>query len=129
MTILERIYREPAALLAFATATCAVLAGVGVLSQTGVTIALGVVAGAVGLLRYFVTPAGEVLLQQRPDGTVSGHTDAVDAAIQAGVVGPAVEYDGHGAPISDERGASDIVTIAAVLVIVCAVVWLVLVAR
>lgn len=32
-------------------------------------------------------------------------------------------------PPPDERGASDIVAVAAVLVIICAVVWLVLVAR
>lgn len=32
-------------------------------------------------------------------------------------------------PAPDERGASDVVTVAAVLVIICAVVWLVLVAR
>ena len=70
MTILDRIYREPAALIAFAAATLAVLTGIGVLSQTGATIALGVVAAAVGLLRYVVTPASEVIVQEKPDGAL-----------------------------------------------------------
>lgn len=86
MNILARIYREPAALIAFVTACLAVLTGTGVLTAAGAAVALGVVAAAVGLLRYVVTPAGEVLLQQKPDGTLAGQADVVDAAIQAGVV-------------------------------------------
>lgn len=70
MTIFDRIYREPAALIAFATAVLAVLTGTGVLTQAGATIALGVVAAAVGLLRYVVTPSAEVLAQEKPDGQV-----------------------------------------------------------
>lgn len=70
LTVLARIQREPAKLLAFATAILAVLTGTGVLTETGATIALGVVAASVGLLSYFVTPAGEVVAQQLPGGAL-----------------------------------------------------------
>ena len=67
MTIRERIYREPAALLAFVTAILAVLTFTGVLDEQGAAIALGVVAAGIGLLRYLVTPAAEVVAQRKPD--------------------------------------------------------------
>lgn len=67
-TILERIYREPAALLAFVTAVLAVLTFAGVLDDQGAAIALGLVAAGIGLLRYIVTPAAEVVAQRKPGG-------------------------------------------------------------
>jgi hypothetical protein len=67
MTILARIYREPAALLALATAVLAVLTGSGALTTTGAAIALGVITAALGALRYVVTPSAEVVVQRKPD--------------------------------------------------------------
>lgn len=65
MTILTRIYREPAALLALVTAVLAVLTFVGVLDEVGAGVALGVITAAIGALRYVVTPAAEVVVQRK----------------------------------------------------------------
>lgn len=65
MTILTRIYREPAALLALVTAVLAVLTFVGVLDEVGAGVALGVITAAIGALRYLVTPAAEVVVQRK----------------------------------------------------------------
>lgn len=70
MTVLERIYREPAALLALAAAVLAVLTWQEVLDEKGAAIALGVLTAAIGALRYVVTPAAEVVAQELPDGTL-----------------------------------------------------------
>lgn len=69
MTLLQRITREPNALTGLAIATYGALVAFGVLEltvqQTG---ALGVLGGAVVFfLRWLVTPAAEVVVQQKPD--------------------------------------------------------------
>ncbi|KQQ43703.1 hypothetical protein [Nocardioides sp. Leaf307] len=80
MTVLDRIYREPAALLAFAAAVLAVLTWQEVLDEKGAAIALGVLTAAIGALRYFVTPAAEVVMQETPDGVLrAGPAAAVTA--------------------------------------------------
>lgn len=66
MTLLVRVQREPAKLLAFVTAVLAVATLVGVLPVDLAGPVLAVVAAAVGLLSYVVTPASEVVVQQRP---------------------------------------------------------------
>lgn len=66
MSILARIYREPAALMAFATALLAGLTFADLITQQGAAIALGVVAAGLGLLRYVVTPTSEVEVQRKP---------------------------------------------------------------
>lgn len=91
MTILERIQREPAALLAFATAVLTVLTATEVLTLNGAAIALGVLTAALGLLRYVVTPAAEVALQVKPDGAVQvgsefqGAVTSEDGVLSAGI--------------------------------------------
>ncbi|GAA5154847.1 hypothetical protein GCM10023340_39050 [Nocardioides marinquilinus] len=86
MTILERIQREPAALLALATAVFAVLTGTGVLTEAGATVALGVVAASIGALRYVVTPSAEVVVQHKPDGDVQfGSAYSTDAEVDESV--------------------------------------------
>ena len=86
MTVLERIRREPANLLAFATAVLAVLTGTGTLTAGGATIALSVVAAAIGLLSYIVTPASEVVVQDRPGipGLIAGRGARKASDIKAG---------------------------------------------
>ena len=69
MTLLQRIAREPNALTGLVVATYGALVAFGVLEltvqQTG---ALGVLGGAlIFALRWLVTPASEVVVQQRGD--------------------------------------------------------------
>ncbi len=73
MTILERIQREPAALLGFATAVLGLLNLLDVFSAE-VAGAVAIVVGAlVALLRYVVTPSNEVVVQRVADhGAVAG---------------------------------------------------------
>lgn len=103
MTIFDRIYREPAALIAFATAVLAVLTGTGVLTQAGATIALGVVAAAVGLLRYVVTPSSEVVVQERLGHDGRPHTFA-GAALDTVTTGRPVVVDSVAAFPQDRTG-------------------------
>jgi hypothetical protein len=87
MTILDRIYREPAALLALAAAVLAVLTWQGVLDDTGAAVALGVLTAAIGALRYFVTPSAEVVAQRKPGdraaiaGPAAGHVETGDKVV------------------------------------------------
>lgn len=103
MTLLQRIEREPAALLGFATAILTVLTATGVLDETGAAVALGVVTAALGLLRYLTVPAAEVVVQQTPDG------------VQHFRGGP-------GEHRRDDTGATLVETAAAVVLILLAVV-------
>ncbi len=69
MTVLQRIQREPAKLLALVTALGAVLALLGVpVTPESVAAALALVAALVAVLSYFVTPSSEGLVQAKPDG-------------------------------------------------------------
>ncbi|HEY0889314.1 MAG TPA: hypothetical protein VGE38_06875 [Nocardioides sp.] len=69
MTLLQRIARNPVAIVGLGTALYGVLVAFGVLeltpAQTG---SLTTLAGAVFFaLRWFVTPAAEVIVQRPPD--------------------------------------------------------------
>lgn len=76
MTLVQRIAREPNAILGVIVAAYGLLVAFDVLvltaSQVGATTAFG--GAAVILLRWLVTPAGEVVAQQKPDnaGPVAG---------------------------------------------------------
>lgn len=66
MTILERIYREPAALLGFVTSTLGILLLLSILSPELAGGIVTLVGALVALLRYVVTPAAEVVAQRKP---------------------------------------------------------------
>ena len=85
MTVLERIYREPAALLGFVTAGLGILLLLDALSPELLGAIVTFVGALVGLLRYVVTPAAEVVAQRKPGA-------------HAAVAGPAA-YVETGAPV------------------------------
>lgn len=68
MTLLERIARNPIAIVGLGTALYGVLVAFGVLDLTAAqTGSLTTLAGAVFFaLRWFTTPASEVMIQRRP---------------------------------------------------------------
>ena len=70
MTVIERINREPAALLGLGTAAVGLFVLLDVLTPE-VGGSVGIVLGAlVACLRYFVTPSAEVVVQWKPGGEV-----------------------------------------------------------
>jgi hypothetical protein len=67
MTLLQRITREPTLILGLVTATIALVVAFGIdltKEQTGAI--FGFVAALILLLRWLVTPAAEVVVQQKP---------------------------------------------------------------
>lgn len=115
MTILERIYREPAALLGFVTAALGILLLLSVLSPELAGGIVTLVGALVALLRYVVTPSAEVIAQHRPDGIVV-LGDAYDGETVT------VDFDTTGnraARRRDNRGATDLsgVLVLAILVV------------
>lgn len=71
MTVWQRITREPAALLGVVTATTGLLMLFGVpltLEQAGGILTF--IGALVALLRFVLTPAAEVVAQERPDGEI-----------------------------------------------------------
>ena len=78
MTILTRIYREPAALLGAVTAALGILILLEVLAPELAGAIVTLVGALVALLRYVVTPAAEVVVQRK----------AGDRAATAGAASP-----------------------------------------
>lgn len=71
MTVFQRLSREPNVVLGVITAglSLAVLFGLEVSSEQ--MAGVGVFAGAlIGLIRFLTTPAGEVVVQEKPNGEV-----------------------------------------------------------
>lgn len=95
MTLLQRITREPALLTGVVTSGLglAVLFGINITKEQvgGIVLFLGAV---MGLVRFLTTPAAEVVVQEKPDGTV--------VAGPASSIGTGEPVDVEVAPITDE---------------------------
>lgn len=85
-SIIRRLSREPAALLGVVTATTGLLILFGVpLTQEQAGGILTFVGALMYLVRFIVTPANEVVAQEKPTGEI--------------VAGPAADV-AHGAPVA-----------------------------
>lgn len=122
MTLLQRIARQPVAIAGLIVATYGLLVAFGVLELTDPQLgAVTTFGGAViFLLRWLVTPAGEVVIQEKPDGTL-----LTGAGLRSAAAG--TELDGFVAQVDtnttihssrlEERGATDVQHATAVIVI------------
>lgn len=88
MTILDRIYREPSALLGAVTALLGILTLTQVLAPELAGAIVTAVGALVALLRYVVTPAAEVVVQRKPGaraavaGPASSITDGTPVVVR-----------------------------------------------
>lgn len=93
MTILTRIYRQPAKLLALFGTVLTVLTAADVLTADGAAIALGVITALIGALSYIVTPTTEVVVQDTPGvpGLRAGAASRIETGTQVNVKVEAIE--------------------------------------
>lgn len=131
MSIWQRIAREPNAILGLIVAVYGVLVAFEVLAftaqQVGAVTAFG--GALVILLRWVVTPAGEVVVQRKPDGRLDHDGSLVVASEKTGTLIIPGKVDARTiVPRHDERGTinRDYIVVAFLAALaVLFVVWLV----
>lgn len=129
-TMLAKITREPALILAVVTSglSLAALFGADITSEQAGGVGI-FVAALIALLRLVSTPSSEVIAQVKPGGqVVAGDAAAIttgeELAVTSGVGSPVLEAVPIKAPTNDEAGA--IGAVEAVLIVFMILVLLVL---